>query len=486
MVNQLKKHLTWVSVLIPVLMLSACVTENYENDNTTPVVQNDSNRDDIAMTRITLGLGYLNMGNTTQAKLNLEKAKRFSPDLAQVHTAFAHYYETVGEADLATLSFEKALELSENDADTLNNYGVFLCRQGKYDEAEKQILKAISIPSYLLVSQSYENLALCQLKDNRFDKAELYLEKAILHNPSSSDVYLRMVQLKYAKGEYKNAKLFLKRYEKSTRRFSAEGLALAFKVFEKQRQMGTAKNYANMLVKMFPNSYEAKQYILNGLERIEADQMADDYKLANLTQQNGTSKKRVVILSPNKSGQSQTTLVARNKTKTAKAAQPVQAARTTQAANNTTTKASVQEPLPVESIIHQAELNNKELSKVGVSKVAVSKTDATKAKPVIVETAQASVAKPVNTIPSSNAENAAAFINQQLANVSAQPIVNKADKKAAPPAAIHLVAKGDSLFSISKKYNIKIKALKQWNNLTGSKVIRIGDTIYLDNPAKAQ
>ena len=82
----------WVP-LVSVLGLSACVTENYENDKTQPIVQNQSSKNDMALTRISLGLGYLKMGNTTQAKLNLEKAKFHAPNLVQVHTAFAHYYD---------------------------------------------------------------------------------------------------------------------------------------------------------------------------------------------------------------------------------------------------------------------------------------------------------------------------------------------------------------------------------------------------------
>ena len=78
-----------------------------------------------------------------EALLNLEKAKNFAPEMVQVYTAFAHYYETVGEPELTVESYEKALSLKSDDADTLNNYGVYLCRQGEIEAAEKQFLKAI-------------------------------------------------------------------------------------------------------------------------------------------------------------------------------------------------------------------------------------------------------------------------------------------------------------------------------------------------------
>ena len=155
---------------------------------------------------------------------------------------------------------------------------MFLCRHEKYAAAEKQMLKAIAIPSYILVAQSYENLALCQLKAQQFEKAEIYLEKAIAHSPNRASSLLQMMRLQYAKSDYKLAQTYLHRFEKSTRRFNADALALAFKIFEKQGNKRIAKNYANMLVKMFPHSFEAKQYILNELYQIDADKLAEEYR----------------------------------------------------------------------------------------------------------------------------------------------------------------------------------------------------------------
>lgn len=377
-----------ITSLIALFAISGCVTQTFENDKSTPVVENESTNNDIAMTRISLGLGYLKMGNTAQAKLNLEKAKRFSPKLVQVHTAFAHYFDTVGEPEKATLSFETALSLKPEDADTLNNYGVFLCKQGKLAEAEKHILKAIAQPSYILVSQSYENLALCQLKAKQFSKAENYFAKAILHSPSSASSLLQMMQLQYAKGDYQNARTYLSRYEKATRRFTPGALALAYKIFEQQKNVKMAKNYAAMLVKMFPHSYEAKMFLLNGLKEIEADLLAQQYQRFKDSHQK--SKKRVVVLSPSKS------TVPLEKPK--KVAEQITASK-------------------------------------GMQENAKAKD------------------KPTTKINQENVET-----------------------------PFHRVQKGDNLFLISTQYNIQMKALRKWNQLSKQHLLKIGDVIYLANP----
>ena len=377
-------------VIITGLLFTGCVTQNYEKD--IPVVENSATQNEIAMTRISLGLGYLKMGNTEQAKLNLEKAKRFAPKLTQVHTAFAHYYETVGETKLAAASYVTALSFNADNADTLNNYGVFLCRQQRFKAAEVQFLKAIAVPSYILVAKSYENLALCQLQALHFDKAETYFEKAILHSPTSGSILLQMVQLQYIKGSYKKAELFLGRYEKATRRFTPQALALAYKGFEKQFNRRIAKNYAGMLVRMFPNSYEAKQFLLNGLKRIEADKLAQDYEMLMLGKSETKSKKKVVVLSPRSNNQ-------RN----------------------------------------LVDINNLKQKNEDVVEKNVAKTSK----------------------PDLN--------NQQVLMT----------------LPVHIVKKGESLFFISKKYNIRLKSILRWNGLNTSHFLHIGDVIHLADPKKA-
>lgn len=280
-------------------LLSGCITQSFENNE--PIVTNQANLDEMAVTRISLGLGYLRMGDMSQAKLNLEKAKKFSPELVQVHTAFAHYYETVGENKLAVQSFEQALAINADSADTLNNYGVFLCRQNKVAEAEVHFLKAIAVPSYLLVAQSYENLSSCYLQINDFAKATIYLHKAIYHSPNSAATLLQMVRLQYAMANYQDSQQFLQKFARNTQRFTPDSLALAYKLYRKLGKRRTADDYATLLVTMYPQSWESKQYLLNGLEFIESDGLAKKYQLVQKNN-NGdlsiTNKKPLIKLSP--------------------------------------------------------------------------------------------------------------------------------------------------------------------------------------------
>lgn len=534
-----KKQISLLIVAVFSVALSGCITQEFENDST-PVVKNQANRNDMAVTRISLGLGYLKMGNMPQAKQNLEKAKKFAPDMVQVYTAYAHYYETVGEHTLTIESFEKALSLKGDDADTLNNYGVYLCRQDQIEAAEKQFLKAIAVPSYLLVAKSYENLSACFLQKDNFIKAEKYLNKAIRHSPSSASTLFQMVTLQYAMADYQQAKVFEQRFEKVTRRFTSQSLALAYKVYWKLRDRRTAKNYGAMLVKMYPQSWEAQQYLLNELELIAADNLAKRYKLTQESEISTKSKKRVVKLSPKKALPSSSTssnTIPSNSVENSRLVEPKLKSQTaipvltvstpgttnTALASPSTSAASsmaISAALTmggVEAVNSAPELEQGEITSIAEQKVSVNTNTRDQNKRVVILAAPTAEEKtpivdneisPVAELITNTktdvevlAKKELPLEDQEIFHIAKKPVVIIEDvpKVAEPltaastetqksagvshkPSAIHVVSTGDTLYGISIKYNIKIKALRRWNNITGNKKIRINDELHLIDP----
>jgi type IV pilus assembly protein PilF len=523
---------------ISISLLSGCITQSFENDE--PIVKNQANRDEMAATRVSLGLGYLRMGDMSQAKLNLEKAKQFSPGLVQVHTAFAHYYETVGEGKLAIESFEQALTIKADSADTLNNYGVFLCRQDKVAAAEVQFLKAIAVPSYLLVSQSYENLSSCYLQIDDFEKAEMYLNKAIFHSPNRTATLLQMVRLQYAMGNYKESKRFLQKFERNTQRFTANSLALAYKLYRKLGQRRTAGNYANMLVKMYPQSWEGKQFLLNELEFIESDALAKKYQLTQkeINRRLSPSKnKRVVKLSPIKSANTPYTNSIKTVTPTVKAnnvvvtpkttasapvavaptttstpsvimsaSAPVAVAPTTTSTPSVITTASAPVAVTPTTISAPAVITSTTVSAITsgtalVGTVVASNdkllTNAEVVTPINIETAVVALpvsneieptsTKPVpakrdvplpEALPEPIEEEVITATIAESVDNNAEIIVNDVEVQ----ETLHTVTAGENLYSISVKYNVKLKTLRQWNNIAEKNKIRIGEKLYVVDP----
>lgn len=279
--------------------LVACVTQKYGDQNT-PIVERTSSDKELATTRITLALAHLRNGNTSQAKLNLELAKKHAPNFVDVYTSFAHYYEHVGEFQLAENAYREALSINAKDPDTLNNFGVYYCRRNRLDKAEEVFLQAIAVPSYIRVSESYENLAVCHLKSHSFKRAEVFLDKAIMHSPNSlSSLYL-MAQLQYAKGDIRQGINVLKRYEMASSRIAPEMLALSYKLFKAKGDKVKAQEYLGILLTLHPKSAQAMAYIKNELTETDTDKLRRAYleQQAVSTPKVKSRKKKTLVLKP--------------------------------------------------------------------------------------------------------------------------------------------------------------------------------------------
>lgn len=133
------------------LLLCACVSSP----------EADFDKQQAAKSRVELALGYLAQNNPSQAKLNLDKALDYAPDYYLVHSALAYFYHQQGNIERADNAYRKAIELDNEQGDVYNNYGTFLCSQGKAEQGFEQFRKALSAKYYYNQTDTYENLAIC-------------------------------------------------------------------------------------------------------------------------------------------------------------------------------------------------------------------------------------------------------------------------------------------------------------------------------------
>ncbi|GAA60124.1 hypothetical protein P20652_1988 [Pseudoalteromonas sp. BSi20652] len=247
---------TILAITLSAITLSGCVSESSYNGSNKPVVENKINNAGAARTRIALALQYLKTGNNSQAKYNLERVAEFAPNLPEVHYSLAYYYQQVGESTLADKAYQKALEIKPDDPNTLNNYGVFLCGIDEYDRATDQFLKAIEVPSYIRVAESYENLALCAIEFNDFENAESYFKQALNHSSQRSSTLISLAALFYAKSDLHKASELLKRYE-DTGRVSSRALMLSYLVKNRMGRIEDAEKISSTILQTYSASNEA-------------------------------------------------------------------------------------------------------------------------------------------------------------------------------------------------------------------------------------
>ena len=246
-------------LLVACSQLGGCVTERTYAGTDTPVTARKFDRIAAAQERSQLGLAYLRKGDSEQAKINLDKAMEYAPELEQVNVAMAYYFESVGEIQKAEETYDRAIETRDATGDAANNFGVFLCKQGKYDKSERMFLRAIDNRKYSRTASSYENLGICMRKAGSNDKAKRYFTMALKYEPRRRVALLEMAELELASRNFKAAKRMLQQYNKVAT-MSAESLATAIKIENGLGDREAAKRNGVLLLAKFPKSPQAKAY----------------------------------------------------------------------------------------------------------------------------------------------------------------------------------------------------------------------------------
>ncbi|KTD97614.1 type IV pilus biogenesis/stability protein PilW [Pseudoalteromonas sp. H71] len=272
-----------LAITLSALALSGCVTESSYNGSNKPVVKNKINNAGAARTRIALALQYLKTGNNSQAKYNLERAAEFAPNLPEVHYSMAYYYQQVGESPLADRAYQKALDIKPDDPNTLNNYGVFLCGIDEYDRATDQFLKAIEIPTYIRVAESYENLALCAIEFDDFENAETYFKQALNHSSQRTSTLISLAALFYAKSDLYKANDILKKHD-DTGRVSSRALMLSYLVKNRMGRIEEAEKVASTLLQTYSTSNEAYAIREQRTRFNEFEMLREKYRKAKLNE----------------------------------------------------------------------------------------------------------------------------------------------------------------------------------------------------------
>ena len=263
--------------LCSVLSLTGCVSKQSYVGSDKPVSDRTFDNIEAARTRISLGLNYLRRGDTSQAKYNLERARSFAPNSAEVHSALAYYYQSVGENKQAEEYFRLSISKDVNYADAYNNFGAFLCQLNRYDEAEQLLLKAISRPGYIRVAESYENLAQCQLQQNNFTKSSAYLDSSISHNGTRITSLTMAAGLAYAMGDVRQAKARLDRIQRLGR-VSARTVLLSYLIAEKAGDRETLRNAEQLLLTLYTDTPETRLLLQGKTQDSEFEQLRERYK----------------------------------------------------------------------------------------------------------------------------------------------------------------------------------------------------------------
>jgi len=246
----MRRSIIWfIGPMLAAALLAACVSEG-GNQNI--------NAEDSARYNATLGKSYAESGRHDLAMDKLNKAKAANPDLPEVYVGFAELYARLGQPKLADENWQKALDLDPTRSDLFNNYGLYLCEKGQFDQAEQQFLKAIANPNYTAPEYAHTNAGICAIKRGDTAKGMRYLRKALEFKPNFGPALWVLINQVYKYKQYQQTILYLERYHSASRP-TPDSLLIGLRA---ERVLGNRQNaaqYRQQLITMFPNSPQAAE-----------------------------------------------------------------------------------------------------------------------------------------------------------------------------------------------------------------------------------
>lgn len=210
---------------------------------------------------VKLGLEYLALGETQQAKAPLKRAIEINPNSAEANGALALLYQHDAEPALAETYFKKAIEIKPGFTTGRNNYGMFLYSQGRYDEALAQLKIASDDTLYNKRAQIFYNMGVVYLKMNKSAEADAAFNKSKILDGGNPETYLEIAHMSFDNGEYTQAAEAYRTYVQLKPQQDARGLWLGIRLAKVLGKKDEEINYAQQLKTLYPTSEEYFTYM---------------------------------------------------------------------------------------------------------------------------------------------------------------------------------------------------------------------------------
>jgi type IV pilus assembly protein PilF len=246
-------------------LLSACVQPgkvatpaNETKDRITASDEPDAQKR--ARARMELASAYFSRGQMTTALDQVKLAIAADPLYGDAFNLRGLIYGNLGDPVLAEESFKRALQLNPRDADTMHNFGWFLCQQKRYDESTALFSQALAQPQYRGLGRTLLAQGVCQAFAGRLAEADVTLSRAFELEPTNPFTATNLAQVLYQRGQYERARFYVRRVNALPEVSNAQTLWLAARIEKKIGNEAGANEFGTQLRNRFPDSREAASF----------------------------------------------------------------------------------------------------------------------------------------------------------------------------------------------------------------------------------
>lgn len=213
-----------------------------------------------ARVRLELASGYFSRGQMTTALDEVKLAIIADPNSATAYNLRGLIYSNLGDERLAEESFRRALQLKPNDADTMQNFGFFLCQQKRYPESNAMFDQAITVPQYRDVPRTLLTKGVCQAFAGQLRDSEQTLSRAYEIDPTNPSVAVNLSEVLYRLGEYERARFYIRRVNAIPALQGSQTLWLAARIEQRLGNRAGVQSLGEQLRSRFPDSRDARSF----------------------------------------------------------------------------------------------------------------------------------------------------------------------------------------------------------------------------------
>jgi len=235
------------------VFLSACVT------NTTGKALPTADKAKSISSHVQLGMGYLRKRNFELARNHFDKALKLNPTVAGALNGRALMYQLEGEVGLAEENFLAALASEPESSQSRNNYGIFLYRQKRFNEAYEAFEVVSRDLQYSARAGAMLNLGRAAQKVDKIERAESVFKQAVALDTRLSQAFVELADIKFNQKEYAESKHYLDRFARGSQQ-TARSLWLGIRIeaiFDNKDKMAS---HVIALKNLFPYSKEYLEY----------------------------------------------------------------------------------------------------------------------------------------------------------------------------------------------------------------------------------
>ncbi|MGH8807712.1 MAG: type IV pilus biogenesis/stability protein PilW [Noviherbaspirillum sp.] len=242
------------------MLLAGCASSPVANSpGELQTVSDQTDSQKRARIRLQLAVGYYEQRQMAVALDEIKQALQADPNFAEAYGMRGLIYMDMGETRLAEDSFLQAIRLVPNSPDFNNNYGWFLCQNGRERQSISYFEAALKNRAYQSPAKALNNAGICSLKLKERAAAERYFSQAFQVDPGNASTNSNLAKIYYDQQDYERARFYIGRVVKADV-MTADVLWLAIKIERKLGDRAAEASLATQLRRRHGGSSEYAAY----------------------------------------------------------------------------------------------------------------------------------------------------------------------------------------------------------------------------------